>query len=279
MKDYHLIRPTDGYPGVLLKDALNATPLVNASFDCWGAGCAEDGGGRPDWDSAVVESAVKTLLSDMALRFKIPELEDIGGLYMFRGRDPLGFGAALRDMAAVLVQAGYAVRLGRDGFDVYEMKDVPADVEASMRRLMTGYELDIEPAAEPVAYTHFDCWGDESDDESFSPDSIRAAEVAFDVIEYWSQSLSLPNIYPCNMYASKEAFIAAYMKDSGNEIFESVKELLIRAGLSVYMSDTRIEIYHTIDLDLDELPKDDNGDDAVAIDGNPDAACRGSCGA
>lgn len=125
-----------------------------------------------------------------------------------------------------------------------------------------GLSLDIEPeAVEAIEYTYFDCWSPFGDERSspFGDKSAQAIKIARRVLTGWAESLGLNAIEP-------NAISAMQMSGSFDELCRSrgapnvlslALPIIKKAGYSVYESDTRIEIYETFDLMLNEFDMHD----------------------
>lgn len=124
------------------------------------------------------------------------------------------------------------------------------------KHCQAGVEFDIEPEAEPIEMTFYDCWSP-SGDETTEPaelGSIQALPFAKLVLSHWAANLSLPSIHPSRI--APEGFSDAYL-DNHDALFSRVIKQLLKAGYCVYESDTRIGIYLMEDVqdEIDENPE------------------------
>lgn len=120
-----------------------------------------------------------------------------------------------------------------------------------------GRLLEIEPDIDAIAETHWDCWADDGNPENpqYEWDDQKSISAAYLHLIHWSEDLSIPGIHPialCGSLSSR-VFGAWYLsKGQHNEgyanAFRDVIDKIIEAGYSVYVSDTRLEIYRTEEL-------------------------------
>lgn len=125
--------------------------------------------------------------------------------------------------------------------------------EIYKERRFGGKLLASEPAADPIAETHFDCWSDSADPEDiegyweeFDPKCVNQMKL---LVAEWSK---LPNVD-----ATKLAEIAGYYMHSGrSHTFEMLADVFINAGYSVWHSDDRFEVYNPADIAEEENVED-----------------------
>ena len=118
-----------------------------------------------------------------------------------------------------------------------------------------GVMLDMEPAAEPIEYTFFDCWSPSGDEDTaqYELGAREALATAKRVLSNWAQSLSLPDIHPSRI-ALPDSFRDAYIGNH-DQVFKKACGVITSAGYGVYASEDRIEIYRMEDIDKSELPE------------------------
>lgn len=117
-----------------------------------------------------------------------------------------------------------------------------------------GRLLEIEPDAEPIEVSFWGCWspsGDESESQ-YEWDDSRSIGIAYVLLIQMSERLSIPDIHP-SVLRGDQIFSRWYLSHGQHgEGYAAamiiVVDKIIDAGYSVYISDTRLEVYLTEDL-------------------------------
>lgn len=138
--------------------------------------------------------------------------------------------------------------------------EIPMELLKSARQ--EGRLLEIEPGIDSIAETHWDCWADDgnSNNPRYEWDDPRSIAIAYASLIQWAELLGIPYLHPEMMrkYSGMGErlindvdhwYLTSGQHDDGYaNVFCIVIDMIIDAGYSVYVSDTRLEIYRTEDL-------------------------------
>lgn len=126
-----------------------------------------------------------------------------------------------------------------------------------------GTLLEVRPAADPVLGTRWGFWANDADPGNprwYEWDDPRSIAIVYTLLIQWSESLGIPDIHPhiLQRFSGRgEALINDFEhwyrlcgqhSDGYANAFNAVIDEILQSGWSVYVSDTKLEIYRTEDL-------------------------------
>jgi hypothetical protein len=145
--------------------------------------------------------------------------------------------------------------------------DIGRYIDAAAHQLRYGAKmLATQPtSADPVTYTHFDCWSDTGDDEDdggevWNWDSDQAVAQVGVLCDEW---VTIPGVDADKIRQIQRNYLALGIEGPADygcpgqaDAFNEFAKVFIEAGYSVYLSDSMFEVY-----DPEELSEEDNVSD------------------
>jgi hypothetical protein len=123
-----------------------------------------------------------------------------------------------------------------------ETVSVDGNPIATVEGLTGPRKLVMQPEAEPVHYTHFDCWTATGDDEGevFVWGSVESVTVCKGILETWEREIK---------GATFTGLLPLFSTLDGDEFFEVVGAEFVRLGFCYYNGEEFFEVYAAGDCD------------------------------